>query len=222
MGTRSAWVVSLALSVFVVLAACAGCSLFDDVAVPSQTVPATRLATATPTPSGAGGTSTPAPDWYTAELPEGGFRVDMPSVLSPDHAVYINGGAGQYIAYVYTGRPASSPLKRAAAQARVFVQYASQITDDNICPSGGTPVTLGARFPAYQQSDAPPETDGPPASYPYVRVSTVLNGEAIQLELNASGPADTFFARYGDIWRHMLASFAPLPGQPVSNNRPCG
>jgi len=211
----------MALSGFVVLAACAGCNLFDDVAVPSQTASATRVAGAAPTPTGAG-TSTPAPDWYAAELPDGGFRVDMPSVLSPDHAVYINGGAGEYIAYVYTGRPASSPLKRAAAQARVFVQYASQITDDNICPNGGTPVTLGARYSGYQQSDAPPEADGPPANSPYVRVSLVLNGEAIQLELNASGPSDTFFAHYGDIWRHMLASFAPLPNQPASNNRPCG
>jgi hypothetical protein len=215
-------VLSMALSVFVVLAACAGCSLFDDAAVPSQTASATRLATATPTPTGAGDTSTPTPDWYVAELPDAGFRVDMPSVLSPDHAVYINGGAGEYIAFVYTGRPASSPLKRAAAQARVFVQYTSQITDDNICPSGGTPVTLGARYSGYQQSDAPPAADGPPASYPYVRVSLVLNGEVIQLELNAAGPADTFFARYGDLWRHMLASFAPLPNQPASKNRPCG
>ena len=213
---------SRALSVFVVLAACTGCSLFDGSAAPAQTAPATHVASATPTLGGAGGTSTPVPDWYAAELPNGGFRVDMPSVLSPDHPAYINGGAGEYIAFVYTGRPASDPLKRAAAQARVFVQYASRITDDNICPSGGTPMTLGARYSGYQQSDAPPEADGPPTNYPYVRVSTVLNGEAIQLELNASGPADTFFARYGEIWLHMLASFAPLPGQPISTNRPCG
>jgi hypothetical protein len=220
--TRLAVALSIGLSALTLLAACAGCTLFEDAAEPSQTASSARIATATPTPAGASGTSTPTPDWYVAELTDGGFRVDMPSVLSPTHAVYINGGAGEYVAYVYTGRPASSPIKRAAAQAHVLVQYASQITDDNICPSGGTPVTLGARFTGYQRSDAPPEADGPPESYPYVRVSTALNGEVIQLELDALGPADTFFARYGDIWRHMLASFAALPSQSPAATLPCG
>jgi hypothetical protein len=40
--------------------------------------------------------------------------------------------------------------------------------------------------------------------------------------LNAPGPADTFFARYGDIWRHMLASFAALPNQTPATTHPCG
>lgn len=216
---KSAAVPSLALSLSAILLVCAGCGPFSD-AVPQT--PPSHVATATPTPNGAG-TNTPEPDWYTAELPEAGIRFDMPSVLSPGHPAEINGNAGKLIAYTYIGSPASSPLKRAAAQATITVQYSSRITDDNICPSGGDRVILGPGITGYLQTDVSPGANGPPASYPYARVSAVLNGEAIQLELNAPGPADaTFFARYGDIWRHILASFAPLPNQPPSGNRPCG
>jgi len=214
-GRRRFAAVVATTALLVILAACAGCGRSGGAA------PATRTAGG-PTPAAAD-TSTPEPDWYAAELPEAGVRFDVPSVLSPGHPAEINGNAGKLIAWAYTGSPASSPLKRAAAQATVIAQYSSQITNDDICPSGGDRVALGSGLAGYQQTDVSPGANGPPASYPYFRVSTVLNGEAIQLELHAPGRADdTFTARYGDIWRHMLASFAPLPNQPISKNRPCG
>jgi hypothetical protein len=115
----------------------------------------------------------------------------------------------------------STPLQRTAAGIVVRILYSTKITDTNICPSGGTPVILGTGTRAWQETNVPPNATGPAASSLYVHVSLVLNGMAVRIELVGQDPPDTFFARYGAIWRHMLASFAPLPAQGVRTSHPC-
>jgi hypothetical protein len=143
------------------------------------------------------------------------------SWLYPQHAVLINGGAGESIDWIYRGAALGSPLRAAAAETMVRVQYTTAISDTNICPAGGTVVTLGSGIHAYQETNVPPSSNGPAASLPYVQVSLVTGGVAIRIELHGQGAPDTFFSRYGVIWQHMLASFATFPPLQPLTTHPC-
>lgn len=210
-----------ALALLLVLA---GCSLLDNTAdgEPSASTASARF---TSTATGGDATSTigPRPDWYTDVESDAGFRIDVPGILSPQHAQYINQTSGMLIAWSYTGAPSSSQLQRTMLQTTVITAYSTQITDHNLCPTrSATPITMGSGIPAWQETDVPPNPSGPPEIYGYVRVSLVLHGEAIQITLEAPAPVDTFFARYGAIWQHMLTSFAALPNPPPATTHPCG
>jgi hypothetical protein len=149
----------------------------------------------------------PQPDWYADVETHGGFRLDVPSILT---------------SWRYVGGPTSSALRWEMLQTTVIIAYSTQITDYNLCHAqGATPMTMGSGIPAWQETDALPNPSGPSAIYGYARASLVLNGEAIQIQLEAPAPVDTFFARYGTIWQHMVASFGALPNQPISHARPC-
>lgn len=99
-----------------------------DDARPARNTPGPPMATS--------GTVSTNPDWHTYSFPTYGFRVDIPIVLSPQHALLINGGAGESIDWVYNGAAPGSPLLAAAAETIVRVQYATAISDTDICPSG--------------------------------------------------------------------------------------
>jgi hypothetical protein len=183
--------------------------------------------TATPTgtaslPTATLTTNPTDPDWHTYSYPSEGFRVDIPTVLYPQHSLLINNGTGEQTDWVYQGAALGSPLREAAAETMVRVQYSTTIAETNLCPAGGTPITIGQGVRAYEEANVPPDSNGPAASQPYVRVSLVTGGVAIRIELDGQGAPDAFFSRYGPIWQHMLASFATFaPPQPATTH-PCG
>lgn len=180
--------------------------------LPTHTV-SQPTATAPPPPTN--------PDWHTYAYLAYGFSVDVSTVLYPSHSLLINDGTGLQTDWGYEGAALGSPLRVAAAETTVRVQYSTTISDTNICPAGGTPITIGAGIRAYQQTNVPPDLNGPAAPYPYVRVSLVSGGVAIRIELQGQGAPETFFARYGPIWQHMLASFTLFPTQPPLTTHPC-
>jgi hypothetical protein len=181
----------------------------------------TQTTNAQPATSTHAATATSTPDWEPAVLD--GFQLDIPGVLSGQHPVYINDGSGLTITWVYEEKPRASPLQHLEAETNLQVSYSIRITDTNICPVRGTSVTLASGFVGRQQTDVPPTANGPAQSYPYVWLSVVINGVAIRVELDGNDPADTFFARYGGIWQHILASLAPGPNNDAPpHNHPCG
>ena len=166
--------------------------------------------------------NTTDPDWHTYSWPSDGFRVDISTVLSPQHSLLINNGSGEQTDWVYQGAALGSPLREAAAETTVRVQYSTVIAETNLCPDGGTPITLGSGIRADEEANVPPDSNGPAASQPYVRISVVTgSGVAIRIELDGQGDPSTFSTRYGPIWQHMLASFATFtPLQPLGTH-PC-
>lgn len=161
-------------------------------------------------------------DWTSYVNQTYGFRLDLPAALASNHGFFINDASGQGFDMAYNNAPLTTPLQRLQAQTVVEVLYSTAITDRDICPDAGAPVTLGASIPGRQQSNAPPLLNGPAADAPYVNASVAQGGVAIRFELRGQPPAETFTARYGDLWRHMLASFAPVSGGPVYATHPCG
>lgn len=188
----------------------------------SSTQPTSTLATtATETTPPRAATATPLPDWERFD--GDGFHLDIPAVLSGQHPLYINDGTGMDVVFVYEDKPLATPLQQVESETTIQLNYSTKITDTNICPESGTPVTLASGVVGRQQTDVPPNVNGPGQPYLYVWLSVVINGVVIRVELDGNNPADTFFARYGGIWQHMLASLAPSPSNDIPpHNHPCG
>ncbi|HEV2237027.1 MAG TPA: hypothetical protein VGR57_10245 [Ktedonobacterales bacterium] len=161
-------------------------------------------------------------DWTRYVNPSYGFQLDLPGALASGHGFFINDASGQGFDMAYANAPLTTSLQRLESETVVEVLYASAITDRDICPDAGAPVTLGAGIPGRAESNAPPLTNGPAANYPYIRASVAQGGVAVRFELRGQPPAETFMARYGAIWSHMLASFAPVSGGPAYVTHPCG
>lgn len=153
-------------------------------------------------------------DWYTVKVSGGGFQVDVPGVIGSSHGYFINDFSGQGSDLYYTGAPLSTALQRREAQVWVKILYSTRITDDNICPQGGVPMKIG---PAGLQTPAWVRDEGR-----VVVVNLVLNGTAIEIALDSRDDTQPALMDYGDIWRHMLTSFAPLPSVQRRTTRPCG
>lgn len=152
-----------------------------------------------------------------------GFHFDIPAVLSGQHPLYINDGTGLDVVYVYEDKPLATPLQQVESETTIQLNYSYKITDTNICPGSGTPVTLASGVVGRQQTNVPPNANGPGQPYPYVWLSVVMNGVAIRIEMDGNDPAATFFTRYGGIWQHMLGSLAPSPSNDIPpQNHPCG
>ncbi len=165
---------------------------------------ATQEAALTPTSS----------DWYTVKNFEAGFQVDIPGVIGSSHAYFINDFSGKGSDFYYTSDPISSPLQQREAELWVKILYSTKITDLNICPQGGAAVKIGSgnvHVAAWQRDEGR-----------IVALNLVLNGTAIEIDLDSRDDAQPALARYGDIWWHMLASFAPLPGVQHLTTHPCG
>lgn len=160
------------------------------------------------------GTATPASaDWYAFTV-GGVFRVDVPGVIGSSHGYFINDFSGQGVDLAYIAAPISTPLQRLEAQTEVTILYSTKITTLNICPQGGTPVQIGSgdgQVPAWERD----EGQG-------VAVNLVLNGTAIEISLTNRADAEPALPRFSEIWRHMLASVAPLPAQTPPTTQPCG
>jgi hypothetical protein len=188
----------------------------------SNTQPtSTFAATATETTPPHAPTATPLPDWERFD--GDGFHLVIPAVLSGQHPLYINDGTGMDVVFVYEDKPLATPLQQVESETTIQLNYSYKITDTNICPGSGTPVTLASGFVGRQQTNVPPNANGPGQPYPYVWLSVVMNGVVIRVEMDGNDPADTFFARYGGIWQHMLASLAPSPSNDIPpQNHPCG
>jgi hypothetical protein len=140
--------------------------------------------------------------------------MDLPGVLGSGEAYFINGQSGEGVDLSYLGAPISTPLQQREEQIAIAMSYSTAIVDSNICPQGGVPVTIGsgnAALPAWQRDEG---ID--------VKVNLVLNGTAIEIALRSADGSQPVLAQYGDIWRRMLASFAPLPGQLQRTTHPCG
>jgi hypothetical protein len=93
------------------------------------------------------------------------------------------------------------------------VLYSTKITNINICPQGGTPAQAGAgavHIAAWERDKG--DT---------VYVNLVLNGVAIEIHMT-SRSGQSVLPQYAEIWNHLLASIAPLPGLPASTTHPCG
>lgn len=181
--------------------------LLTQVFVTSPTATASRDATlaAAMTPTSA--------DWFTFTNWEGGFQVDLPGVIGASHAYFINSFSGKGIDLYYMGAPISSPLQQREKKLWVKIFYSTKVTDFNICPQGGTPVKLGS---GKAQVSAWVRDEGR-----IVTVNLVLNGTAIEILLDSRDAAQPALPRYGDIWRHILASFVLLPNMPHLTTHPC-
>jgi hypothetical protein len=153
-------------------------------------------------------------NWYTFTSWGGGFRVDVPGVIGSSHGYFIDDGNGQGIDLYYLGAPISSPLQQREARIWVSIRYATKITDDNICPQGGVAVMIGSgkeRVSAWVRDEGR-----------IVAANLVLNGVAIEITLDSRDDSQPALAVYGDIWRHILASFTPLAGATRLFTHPCG
>ena len=211
------------LAAIALLTACLNSAITPVLVGLLATAPPTGIAATAPSatppraaaPEGAA-TATPASaDWYVFTNYGGGFRVDVPGVIGSSHGYFINDFSGQGADFSYAGAPISTPLQQLEAQTDVSIRYSTKITTLNICPQGGTPVQIGsggAQIPAW-------EGDGGPD---IVAVNLVLNGAAIEITLTTRDASQPVLPRYATIWRHMLASFAALPGQPHRTTHPCG
>ena len=107
-----------------------------------------------------------------------------------------------------------TPLQQRAAQTELSILYSTKITDHNICPQGGVSMRIGsasATTSAWQRDEGAD-----------VKVNLVLNGTAIEIMLSSRDPSQNVLAQFGDIWRHMLASFAPVPKLQQATTQPCG
>lgn len=179
-----------------------------DLATPT-TAPAVATYEATLTPT--------SPDWNTLMNSDVGFQLDIPGVISSSHAYFINDFSGMGSDFYFNGAPLSSPLQKREAPLWVKVLYSAKITDFNICPQGGTRVALGSghvHIPAWQRDEGR-----------IVALNLVLNGNAIEIDLDTRDNALAALPTYADIWQHMLASFAllpDLPGQSHATTHPCG
>jgi hypothetical protein len=172
-------------------------------AASTSSVQATATETATPGNS----------DWDTFNVYDGGFRVDVPGVLSSSHGYFINDFSGQGVDLAYNGATLSTPLQRLEAGVKVSVLYSTKITNINICPQGGTPVQAGSgsgQIAAWERDQG--DT---------VFLNLVLNGEAIEIHMT-SRSGQPALPQYAEIWTHMRSSIASLPGIPVGSAHPCG
>jgi hypothetical protein len=178
---------------------------------------------ATPTPTATSAPSLSTPDWRIVRESEFGFRLDIPGALGSPHGFFINGTSGQGFDLSYYGAPLADALQRLETETHMEVLFSTAITDQNICPSSGTLVTVGPGISGRQQTDVPPTPTGPSQPYPYVMVSLVFHGVAIRLQLSApQADPQTFLTRYGGLWQHVLASVSAVPGGPGDTNHPCG
>lgn len=170
-------------------------------------------------------TTTPLPpaDWQSGVYsgPNYRFRMDMPIVLVCSHGYFINDFTGIGCDYLYAGAPTQTALQQVEVETEVEMLSSSKITDRNICPQGGTRVNLGsgADTTIGWERDQVSTSN----SNGTVTVNLVLHGTPIQISLTGfGGEQQPFFERYGAIWRHMLASFSPLPAPITQLVHPCG
>jgi len=199
----------------------AGCGSSTTPAVPSGSLPTstpwstpTLSPSATPRPTTPPPTSTPAPEWLThvEALHDAGahaYRIDLPGVLvcslssaPPEHDI---------LPCAYPSDAQLPPQHPLAAEVTIELD-AAWVRDQNFPCRGGRRIVVGAGITAYESDNltltAPGNCfDPPPASE--IRAFWVWGGLCYQLRMYAGSPAQTFLARYGAIWRHMLASFVP-------------
>lgn len=181
---------------------------------PTVSPAATSAASTSIVQATAAETATPGnKDWDTFTVYDGGFRIDVPGVLGSSHGYFINDFSGQGVDLSYNGATLSTPLQRLEAGVKMSVLYSTKITNINICPQGGTPVQAGAgsaKISAWERDQG--DT---------VFLNLVLNGVAIELHMT-SRSGQPALPQYAEIWTHMLASIAPLPGLPPVTTHPCG
>ena len=181
---------------------------------PTVSPAATSAASTSIVQATAAETATPGnKDWDTFTVYDGGFRIDVPGVLGSSHGYFINDFSGQGVDLSYNGATLSTPLQRLEAGVKMSVLYSTKITNINICPQGGTPVQAGAgsaKISAWERDQG--DT---------VFLNLVLNGVAIELHMT-SRSGQPALPQYAEIWTHMLASIAPLPGLPPGTTHPCG
>lgn len=149
------------------------------------------------------------------------FRIDTPVMLACSHGFFINDFSGFGCDYFYTGAHPQTALQHVELETQVELLSSTKITDRNICPHGGTRVRVGtgADILTGWERDAVSNitSDGT------VTLNIVVHGTPIQLSLMGfGGEQQPFFARYGAIWRHMLASFTLLPAPVTQMVHPCG
>jgi hypothetical protein len=177
-------------------------------------IQATQAAAALTATDASGVSGSGSSDWYTFADGNGGFQIDVPGVIGSSHGYFINDFSGMGADFTYGGAPLTTPLERREAQLFVSIQYSTKITDRNICPQGGVAVLIGSgnrRIPALVRDEGP-----------VAALNLVLNGRAIQVILNTNDANEPALTAYGDVWQHMLASFAPLPSARPLSTHPCG
>ena len=195
---------SASLTVFFTLVAATIAAQYHATTSTTGLSVATQEATLTPTSA----------DWYLYKSLDGGFQVDVPGVIGSSHGYFINDFNGMGADLSYTGAPLSSLLQQREAHIEMSILYSTKITDRNICPQGGVAVMIGSgneRVRAWVRNEGR-----------IVALNLVLNGRAIQITLDSRDDAQPALAGYSDIWRHMLASFAPLAGAERLTTHPCG
>jgi hypothetical protein len=200
----------LALALAVTLALVVTSVDLPNVFLDGTTTPTTAASLAT---QAAALTPTSA-DWYTFTTYDGGFQVDVPGVIGSSHYYFINDFSGEGADLTYHGAPLTTPLQRREAQLSVSILFSTRIADRNICPQGGAQVLIG---PGGERIRAWVRDEGR-----IVVLNLALNGRAIQITLDSGDDAQPALTYDGDIWRHMLASFAPLPGAQRLTTHPCG
>jgi hypothetical protein len=207
----------------VLLLVLAGCGSATTLAGPSSALPTstpwstpTLGPTAIPWPTTAAPTSTPAPQWLThvEALHDPGartYRIDVPGVLEcslssapPEHDILpCNYPSGAQL-------PPQHPL---AAEVAIALD-AAWVSDQWFPCRDGRRIVVGPGITAYESDNLTLTAAGncfEPPFAPEIRAFWVAGGVCYQLRMEGNSPAQTFLARYGAIWRHMLASFVPAP-----------
>ena len=182
---------------------------------PTATATKPHAPSATPSP-------TPVPDWQVFTDTKFGFQAEVPGVLWVDP----NGQPQQQTAtdsttvlvYHATSGTAQSPMGQLFAASAGLVIYASSAPAR--CDLRGTPEPVGQGITGYRYDTFAPPSGGATATGG--GVTFVTGGVYVSLFIGASGQASpsAYWAAYGPIWHHILASF--VQGPAIPNGHPCG
>jgi hypothetical protein len=198
----------LMVAIGLVVAACGNASSAGRV-ISSPTATPTSTATATSTPAPTATQQTASDGWQVYTDTQFGFHVEVASYLTRTGPQQWNAPGEDVVFEV-------SNAAHGWEQAWVYVdpQASGSVCTQDL---SGDAVTVGSGLTGYQRFVAmipSPPSGGGGTNSPHMELSFLASGTLIMFQLWGEPPADTFSARYGYEWQHLLASFMPGPDYP--------
>ncbi len=159
-------------------------------------------------------------DWQTYIDGKYGFHLDVPAILTlafPQKV--ISDPDSSLVAWSYDslmrGQPAADQAIFSEIEVVIYATDTRPVGFPSNACTQGTPITIGSGVTAYEDDslDAPPSSGGARGEGG-LDVNLATGGVFLHITLYGSSPKETFRARYGTIWQHILNSFVPGPPVP--------
>lgn len=196
---------------------------------PAATVRVSPTATATTPPApGATPASTPVPDWQGFTDPTFGFTLEMPGVfwVDPNAQPRLLSATDSATLFVYrelaAGESASPTARLLAASGGLFISYASTAPPAAPCrarPCRSARARARASWAIGTTPWPPRRRAGLPRWKEECGSSRAACTSASPLGAGGQPTASAYWAAYGPIWQHILASFV---AGPATGAHPCG